>query len=75
MSTEITSELTIIDSSEHTEQHHNPMIGLVGFMGGFAGLGAVFVAVTRQDVGVVAQMGVVAAMCGAIAATMARLER
>lgn len=74
MSTDITSELTRLDPAEPGDEHHNPLIGVVGFMSGFAGFGAAYVALTRHDVGVVAQMGVVAAVCGGIALTMARAE-
>jgi hypothetical protein len=74
MSTDITSEMTILDSAETQADHRNPMIGLVGFMGALAGFGAAFVALTRSDVAVVAQMGVAAAVCGGIALTMARTQ-
>ena len=72
MSTNITSEMTILDAADIQAEHRNPLIGLVGFMSGFAALGGVYVALTRHDVAVVAQMGVASVVCGGLALSMAR---
>jgi hypothetical protein len=74
MSTDTTSDMTLLDPTEIPRERGNPMIGVASFMSGLAGIGAAYVAFTRHDIGVVAQMGVAAAVCGGIALTMARSE-
>lgn len=74
MSIDAPSNTTYLDASEVRHEHRNPLIGLVGSMAVFAGFGAAYVAFTSHGVGVVAQMGVVAAVYGAIAVTMVRAE-
>lgn len=73
--TDTSTDYELLETSELTTQQRNPVVGLMGFMAAFSGAGAAYVAATRSDVGVVTQMGVVAAVCGGIALAMARQER
>ena len=70
--TDTTTDYDLLETSEAGTAQRNPVVGLMGFMSAFSGAGAAYVAVTRDDIGVVTQMGVVAAVCGAIALAMAR---
>jgi hypothetical protein len=75
MSTQLPSDINFSSSHEVRDEPRNPLIGMVGFMSVFAASGAAFVAVTRHEVAVVAQLGIAAAACGAIAGLMASAER
>jgi hypothetical protein len=73
--TNTSNDYDLLETPEITTQQRNPVVGLMGFMAAFSGAGAAYVAATRDDVGVIAQMGVVAAVCGGIALAVARQDR
>ena len=75
MSTQLHSDINVSTSADVRDEPRNPLIGMVGFMSAFATLGAVFVAFTRHEAAVVAQLGIAGVACGAIAALMANAER
>jgi hypothetical protein len=75
MSTQLQSDMNVSTTHELRDEPRNPLIGMVGFMAAFASVGAVFVAVTRHEPAVVAQLGIAGAACAAIAGLMANAER
>jgi hypothetical protein len=75
MSTQLQSDMNVSSPHDVRDEPRNPLIGMVGFMSVFASVGAVFVAVTRHEPAVVAQLGIAGAACGAIAGLMANAER
>jgi hypothetical protein len=75
MSTQLQSDMNVSSPHDVRDEPRNPLIGMVGFMAAFASIGAVFVAVTRHEPAVVAQLGIAGAACGAIAGLMASAER
>jgi hypothetical protein len=75
MSTQLQSEINLATAHDVSDEPRNPLSGMVGFMAVFASVGAVFVAFTRDQPAVVAQLGIAGAACGAIAGLMASAER
>jgi uncharacterized membrane protein len=75
MSTQLHSDMNVSTTHDVRDEPRNPLIGMVGFMSVFASVGAVFVAITRHEPAVVAQLGIAGAACGAIAGLMANAER
>jgi hypothetical protein len=73
--TDTNTDYEMLDTPGVGADQRNPVIAVMGFMSAFAGAGAAYVALTRDDVGVVAQMGVVAAVCGGVALAMAVQDR
>ncbi|MDO8363993.1 MAG: hypothetical protein Q7V88_13940 [Actinomycetota bacterium] len=63
---------TIFDTAEVSDAHRTSLAGVFGSVSALAGVGAAYVAITRQDGGAVAQMAVVAVVCGGIAVSKAR---
>jgi hypothetical protein len=75
MSNDIASDISVRDEQRVEHAQHNPIIGFVAFLAVFAAFAAVFVQVTRHDVAAVAEMGIVALVCGALSMMMAHFER
>ena len=75
MSTDVSTDYPITDTKQVRDQPHNPLIGMVGFMSAFAAVGAAFVGITRHEMAIVTQLGIVAMVCGALAGLMASAER
>jgi uncharacterized membrane protein len=74
MSTQLQSDINVSAPQDGRDEPRNPLIGMVVFMAVFASVGAVFVALTRHEPAVVAQLGIAGAACGAIAALMASAD-